>query len=329
MQNLILAGSLSVMVALESTAIKFVKTRQVSDIPSEQLVLLVEITKLIVSWLILRLHYYIDKRKRLSRISQEIVVDEDAPLITNQSGDLTVDPLEIKQSSNIVWFLLPAAMYAVSNNVTFAALSLMTPALFNLLMNLKIPFTAFMAWFFLSYKVTSWLLISFITLFIGSAIATIKWNADGQIEIEGTFYGLLLMVIYSSLSASGAVYTEYLTKMRFPKESTYIQNIKFCACSAIANIILMTIRGQVPYIHMEAIHLLSVLALAMNGLVTSAVLKFGGSILKTYAASVAMFLSAFLTWLIFHQTLRWNFYFGAGISAVSVNLYAWEKMRKR
>ena len=352
MRNFILAGSLCFMVAVESTAIKYVKVNQGKDIPAEQLILLVEFFKLSISFLF----YKIESRTRKSRLHVAPVVDENSALLhvdddengssrirrgldlprTRTHDNLSADEIsdiveheieEQKEKSGILWYFVPAGLYAISNNVTFMALALMTPAMFNLLMNLKIPLTAIMAWLFIGYKINTKLAISFLTLFIGSAIATLRIQ-DGKINIEGSAYGVLLMFVYASCSAAAAVYIEYLMKMRFGKESMHVQNMKFCICSAIANVIVIIVRGKLPYITIEPLHLISVCALGFNGLVTSAVLKYGGSILKTYAVSVAMFLSALFTWIFFHMTLSWNFYFGAGICAVSVNLYAWEKMRK-
>jgi drug/metabolite transporter (DMT)-like permease len=313
MKHALLAASLSLMVAVESSSIKWVKKVQKNDIPSEQLVFLIEIVKLFVSLFII----FFQKE----RAEQQVVVngeEEDEPLVVKDN--------EGRRRSNLAWYLLPAALYAISNNVTFAALTLMSPALFNLLMNLKIPMTALLAWIFLSYKITPRLVFSFILLSIGSAFATLK-IVNGTVDLDGSVYGLLLMIVYSSCSAGAAVYMEYVTKMRFSGESIHVQNIRFCICSAVANVLLMMLRGQVPYVQLEWIHWLSVLALAMNGLVTAAVIKYGGSILKTYAVSVAMFLSALFTWWIFGKVLTWNFYVGAVISAISVNLYALEKMR--
>ena len=325
MRDFLLAACLCLMVAVESTTIKFVKTKQGKDIPSEQLVFLVELFKLSVSYAI----YVFQQKRWRARLSAERtrLLEERVFDNVSESGS-HLEEEDGLGNSNIAWFFLPACLYAVSNNVTFAALELMSPAMFNLLMNMKIPITALMAWAFIGYKINTRLGISFIALFAGSAVATLKIE-NGSLDLEGSLYGLLLMLVYATCSAGGAVYTEYVTKMRFPMESMYLQNIKFCICSAAANVILMMIRGEIPYVRMEALHLASVLALGFNGLMTAAVLKYAGSILKTYSVSVAMFLSAFFTWLLFDKVLSWNFYFGAGICAVSVNLYAWEQMRKK
>jgi drug/metabolite transporter (DMT)-like permease len=353
MKLFLLASALCLMVAVESTTIKFVKTRQTHDPPSEQLVLLVELVKLFISAITFKVTFTKEKDNEKGRkqantyhgrehnnlldpngsrqsgfsarepIAESQDTDEIQQLLVEVLEGESVDKIE-EQESTVLNFMLPACLYAVSNNVTFAALSLMSPAMFNLLMNLKIPFTCFMAALFLSYKLTPLLTTSVIGLFFGAAIGTLKFT-DGKLTFDVRFYGVILMIIYSLCSAGAAVYTEYITKQKFPKENMFLQNVKFCLCSIGANVILIALRGKIPFVELEPLHCASIFALGANGILTAAVLKFGGSILKTYAVSVAMFLSALFTIALFHEELRWNFYVGATVSAVAVNLYAYAK----
>jgi len=302
------------MVAVESTTIKFVQLRAKS-IPSEQLVLLVELFKLIVSSISYAL-YDVPLNNELRR-----------PLLQSSNEDgHDADPLERRDTSSIVWFVLPACLYAVSNNVTFAALMLMSPALFNLLMNLKIPLTGVMACVLLRYRLTKSLAFSFVFLFLGSIVATLTWDRNGHVTIEGSVHGLVLMIVYALCSAGAAVYTEYVTKSRYPNESINLQNVKFCACSVVANAIIVALRGELPFEKLVPLHFASVTALAMNGLITSAVLKYAGSIVKTFAVSCAAFPAAVFTYVLFNESLRWNFYLGALVCIISVNIYIVERM---
>lgn len=315
MQTFFLASILCLMVAAESTSIKYVKMNQKNDIASEQLVFLIEVFKLISSVAIFTL---IHLRK------SETIDTERQQLVNDESRSLQI----LEKKSSIIWFMFPACLYSVSNNVTFAALSLMSPAMFNLLMNLKIPLTGIMAAMFLGYHITFKMWISFFTLFCGSAIASMKWDESG-INLNISFYGLLLMTVYASCSAGGAIFMEYVTKTRFGKEDIFLQNIKFCVCSMICNTIVMIIRGNIPFSQLEPLHLLSVTTLGLCGLMTSAVIKYSGSITKTFSTSIAMFFSALFGYVILHQILNRNFYVGATISALSVNLYIYEKYKVR
>ena len=328
MRVLLLSAALCLMVAIESTAIKWVQKNQKEEIPSEQLVFLVEVYKFVISLLVFWFYTKVSIDSRPFSTTYRTISSEQREANAEDDDDEEDDPLERSDNSSIIWFILPAFLYAISNNVTFAALMLMSPALFNLLMNLKIPLTGLMACSLLHYKLTRNLGVSFVFLFLGSILATLKWDANGSISIEGSVYGLILMFVYALCSAGGAVYTEYVTKTRYPNESIHLQNIKFCLCSILANAILMMLRGQVPFRTFHPLHLVSVFALGSNGLITSAVLKYAGSIVKTYAVSCAAFISAVFTWWLFHQKLQWNFYVGGIICALSVNLYVYEKTRR-
>lgn len=307
--TLILASSLSLMIALESTAIKYVRGVEKKIVPSEQIIFLVEIAKLIISAIIYKV-----SQRNYTPISAEDETENGNDQVDEEEDEVT--------NSSIIWFLLPACLWAVSNNVVFLVLQVMSPAMFNLLMNLKTPLTALFAWSFINYEVTSTLLISFFLLFLGSGVASFNFTS---FVLDVNTMGVLGMLVYCSCSAGAAVYSEYVTKIKFQKEDLFLQNVKFCFCSAIVNVGMVTLRWEVPFYKLEWVHLLSIGALAMNGLLTSAVIKYCGSITKTYSVSVAMFISALLTWLVFNVNLAWNFYVGAIICVVAVNLYANER----
>ncbi len=212
--------------------------------------------------------------------------------------------------------------------MTFLALERITPAHFNLLMNLKIPMTAFLAWMFLSYRVNGTMLISFALLTLGACVASL--TGDKSIEMEPTigFMALTLMLIYSACSAGGAISTEYITRREYASENMFMQNVKFCACGFACNLAVVFfklgsgIRRFEDYTSIEWLQCVAVGALVANGLMTGIVIKYAGSILKTYAVAVALFLSAFLTWYVFDVTFGPNFYIGACTCFVAILLYA-------
>ena len=288
MKNGHLAILLCLMVAFESTAIKWVSSVQHNSPPAEQLVVIIEAFKLLVCGFIylVQRHY---------------------------------EP-EVEVRSSVWWFMIPASLYAVSNNITFKALESLSAPMFNLLMNLKIPFTGLLAAGFLSYRITPLLATSFIMLFVGSAIACVTW--DNGVVLDVSAIGIMLMIVYSLCSASAAVYTEYVTKVRFGEENLFLQNVKFCICGLVVNSLVILFKWDRPFKLVEPVHMISVLGLSLNGLVTAAVLKYGGSILKTYSVSVAMFVAAFFSYIIWRTVLHWNFWMGATVCAVAVNLYA-------
>jgi hypothetical protein len=300
------AVCLSVFLSVETIVIKYINLHTNTKIPSEQLVILIELCKLVVSIVSYLLH-------------------------NTPSSAETIPLLRTKyQSSGFVFYLFPAILYTISNNITYFALAEMSSAMYNLLMNIKIPLTATMTWAFLNYKINRRLLSSFLILFIGASFGSTKFlinsNGNFSIHLNTTFKGLGFMLIYTFCSSGASILMEYITKIKHSLENIYIQNIKFSTCSIMCNLIVLLyhfIENKiVPFQTLLPIHL--VVILVIYGLVTSAVIKFGGSLLKTYSVSSAMFLSAILSIFVFHTVFIWNFYLGAIFCYIAIHLYAQE-----
>ena len=117
----------------------------------------------------------------------------------------------------------------------------------------------------------------------------------------------------------------------YPNEDIYIQNIKFSASSIICNFVLVLIRNQIPFTNLKWIHIVVILISMMYGLITSFVIKFGGSILKTYSVSSAMFFSTIISIIVFKdgKNLLWNFYVGSIFCYIAIHIYAQEIRRMK
>jgi solute carrier family 35 (UDP-sugar transporter), member A1/2/3 len=298
----LLATLLCVVVSSESTLIKWVKLNETIHPPSEHLIILAEIIK---GMLCAMIYYTTIPRGTPSEL---------IPLNGNPQPRLSS-----------TWALaVPALIYTVSNNITFMALSLLSSSMFSLLVNLKIPFTGISARLFLNTPMTllGWIALSIMSL--GSAVACIK---TGSITLI-TWSGLMLMLVYAACSATAAVYMEYITRHVYRNESLLLQNVKFSLWGILFNVIVSTLRGSLFSWHLEDIHMLSVFSMVLNGLVTSMVIKYAGSIVKTYAAAFAALVTAFMAWCIWGQILTWNYYLGAVICCSAIQLYAYDKLKK-
>jgi len=300
---------LSIFLSLESVVIRFINVKKYK-VPSEQMVILVELFKLGSS---LIFYYYpiIYKRYFSDYIYYRIDRQNDQ--------DETVD----WNWRNIYYYLFPAVVYTTSNNVTYWALAEMTPAMYNLLMNIKIPLTGIMAYIFLSYRMTTKFVISFIVLFASTTLASLKLKGS-DVSLDVSSLGLLYMFIYTSCSSGGAILMEYITKLKFGGQDIYIQNIKFSIVSIFCNLVVILIRFEIPFTNLNPLHLIVVVISGIYGLITAVVIKFGGSILKTYSVSTSVFFSALLTYLIWNTHFSWNFYIGSLCCLYAVHLYSKE-----
>lgn len=273
--------------SIESVIIHFVSKKQILKSNPEQLILLSELIKLTISFVFFN--------------------------ITKNKND-------IYNIKNIYFFAIPAIIYTISNNITFLALDILKPSMFNLLTNLKIPVTIILANIFLDISGNIYQLFTVILVFIGNSLATFK-NIDNDINVIGICY----MVIYSICSGSAAVYGEYIMRYKFKTENFFLQSMKFCICSIISNLLLCIVRGNITNWPIEILHLSSISSIVMNGMFTGLTIKYSGSIVKTYATSLSTFLSAFLSYFIWRYEITMFFYIGAIISFIGVNIYIYDK----
>lgn len=288
MLNPALSISLCISSSLEAILIHFIQKNQVINVHSEQLIILSEILKIIVSLIC----FYKTK--------------------TNT---------ERFNFINIEWFIIPSFIYMISNNLTYYALIYITPSLFNLLSNLKIPVTTFLAFFFLhksSFNLNQLYAILFI--FCGNVLAFCS-----NINLQNFNYiGLISMILYSLCSGIASVYSEYIMKFEFYDENVFLQNIKFSICSVVSNLLLSVLRRNILSWYIEPIHLLAISSMSINGLITGLVLKFQGSIIKTYATSLSVFISILISNLLWNYTISIFFIFGAIISFLGINIYIYD-----
>lgn len=347
------AGALCLIVSFEALIVRWVRDTQKVSPPSEHFVILTEISKFIICGALYLLTSYVTnsfKRQRSRSISSltplfpqdesqqqqhprydlqtDSTVDTDTDTVSNHSIASSADLPSTWTASSTVWFLIPTFLYAVSNNITYIALGELSPAMFNLLMNLKIPVTGLLAWWLLSEPITRVQWQGLILMFIGSAIACVKWSSSEAPTLVCSWLGLVLMLVYSSCSGSAAVSIDFITRHRFRSESILLQNVKFSFLGICINLVISLLRGTLWSWSLEPIHAWAVMSMVANGLMTAVVIKYAGSLVKTLSSSFATFPSALLGYLLWHQILEWNYFVGATLCTIAVNLYAFDRTKR-
>jgi drug/metabolite transporter (DMT)-like permease len=308
---------LSFFLSLEAIVIRFLNVKEY-NVPFEQIVILVEVFKFIVS---LGLYWW----------NTVVVINDDIEDFYDANETLLDTQSETQSTllsdwnwGNIYYYILPAAVYTISNNVTYLALKELAPAMFNLLMNFKIPFTGILAYVCLSYRMTPMFICSYILLSLSTVFASLNFSSGNMPTLDTSVLGLLYMLIYTSCSASGAILMELLTRIKFKYTSIYIQNVKFSLMNIFCNLVVIMIRHETPFINMNWVHLVVIVVSGVYGLITAVVIKFGGSILKTYSVTVSVFISALLSYIIWGVYYTWNFYVGSVLCMCAVYMYTIE-----
>ncbi|KAF9950956.1 hypothetical protein BGZ72_007469 [Mortierella alpina] len=229
----------------------------------------------------------------------------------------------------ILLFAVPGAIYFFNNNLTFILLSLMPAPTYVVLSNLKILTTGLFSFLFLHRLLTTVQWISLGILFLSTAVSQI--DLEKGLSLSISLQAFLLMILFCSLSAAASVFSEYVMKERFATESIHLQNMKLYMFGILFNGITYLLTPPAAatatavstgfFADMAPIHFMIILAYALLGLVTSAIIKFSGSITKVYASSMSMFFAALVSWLLLNDQLTVLFFVGCFGCCYALHLY--------
>ncbi|KAF9909271.1 hypothetical protein EC991_008908 [Linnemannia zychae] len=242
----------------------------------------------------------------------------------------------------ILFFAVPGAIYFFNNNLSFILLELMPAPTYVVLSNLKILTTGLFSYWFLHRLLTKIQWVSLGILFFSTAVSQV--DLEKGLTLSISIQAFLLMVLFCSLSAAASVFSEYVMKERFAKESIHLQNMKLYMFGILFNgITYMFTPSALPhnapiapgtpgappppaaaggfFSDMAFLHFTIVMAYASLGLVTSAIIKFSGSITKVYASSMSMFFAALVSWLFLNDQLTVLFFAGCFGCCYALHLY--------
>ncbi|KAI8599321.1 nucleotide-sugar transporter-domain-containing protein [Dissophora ornata] len=234
----------------------------------------------------------------------------------------------------ILFFAVPGAIYFFNNNLTFVLLSLMPAPTYVVLSNLKILTTGLFSYWFLNRLLTTPQWVSLGILFLSTAVSQV--DLEKGLSLSISIQAFLLMVLFCSLSAAASVFSEYVMKERFAGESIHSQNMKLYMFGILFNGITyllssaprgestaMPVAGTTTgfFSDIAPIHIMIIIAYASLGLVTSAIIKFSGSITKVYASSMSMFFAALVSWLLLNDQLTVLFFVGCFGCCFALHLY--------
>ncbi|KAF9170630.1 hypothetical protein BGX20_008709 [Mortierella sp. AD010] len=230
----------------------------------------------------------------------------------------------------ILFFAVPGAIYFFNNNLTFILLSLMPAPTYVVLSNLKILTTGLFSFLFLNRILTTSQWVSLGLLFLSTAVSQV--DLEKGVSLSISIQAFLLMILFCSLSAAASVFSEYVMKERFANESIHLQNIKLYMFGILFNGFTYVVTQPTSeaandmssssfFSDMAPIHYMIITAYASLGLVTSAIIKFSGSITKVYASSMSMFFAALVSWLLLNDQLTVLFFIGCFGCCIALHLY--------
>jgi solute carrier family 35 (UDP-sugar transporter), member A1/2/3 len=241
--------------------------------------------------------------------------------------------LEIyKEPLETMKMLVPAALYAVQNNLLYAALSNLDATTFQVTYQLKILTTALFSVAMLGKKLTLVKWFALILLMAGVAMVQMqsmsKGSSSSKSKTDGPnpVIGLIAVLLSCVSSGFAGVYFEKILKKSMT--GLWIKNIQLGLFGLLFSLITMLLNdaGKVFengfFFGYSPVTWSVVLNQALGGLVVAMVVKYADNILKGFATSVSIVVSAVISFYVFSFRPSFIFVVGAHLVIFAVYVYS-------
>lgn len=219
---------------------------------------------------------------------------------------------------------VPAVIYTIQNSLMFVAASNMEAAHLQITMQLKILTTAAFSVLMLNRTLSRFQITSLTILFLGVSIVQI--SQGGKSSSSTSFLGTVCALIACFLSGFAGVYFEKMLKGY--NKSVWLRNIQIGIFSLVLSIVAVFSKdGQKIADHgffqgYTWATWVSVIILAVGGLLVALVIKFADNILKGFATSLSIILSAVISWFMFDIPLSFLFVCGTFLVLLATLMYS-------
>ncbi|XP_028328918.1 solute carrier family 35 member A3b isoform X2 [Gouania willdenowi] len=230
---------------------------------------------------------------------------------------------------------IPAGIYTLQNNLLYVALSHLDAATYQVTYQLKILTTALFSVFMLGKRLNFHQWFSLLLLMAG--ITLVQWPTSNQGDSEqkvlsaaSQFVGLIAVLVACVSSGFAGVYFEKILKET--KQSVWIRNIQLGVFSFVFAFV-----GMLVYDHQRVKELgmfqgyntitcIVVVLQALGGLIVAVVIKYADNILKGFAASLSIIMSALISYFLLKDfTPTGLFFFGTVLVIVATFLYGYKR----
>lgn len=255
----------------------------------------------------------------------------------------------------VLQLAVPAALYAVQNNLSYFALSRLSAVTFQVVQQLKILSTAVIAVWMLGRRLlpSHWLALWLLTA--GVAIVQLSNITDDQscrtVGRQDAWLGFGAVLLNSLSSGFAGIYFEKLVKssalptkasvnlfnpslegrLAERTRSVWIQSIELGIFGLFfSTLALLAARGEAGmmmrrggFFHgYDYMTWIVILMQAVGGMLVALVVRYADSILKAFATSASIVLSSIVTFGLMGSELSWSFVAGASLVIVSVCIYS-------
>ena len=260
-----------------------------------------------------------------------------APVGQDWQLSLKKDLQEHTSWRSFLEFGLPAAIYALENNINYWALkNLKTPMAFVVFGHVETPLVAFLSILVLRRRYTGYQWMAIFLLVDGvmqTEMAICEAEGNGRCSRLADFpiASLAAVMLSRAVAAVAGISTEFLFKRRLDT-SIYLQNIQLYSFGVLTNLVILGMREPQRYGEGTFFEGFTpvvggvIVCAALQGMFVSAVIKHMSSLEKCFASGAAIFLNASISAWNGHFDLNVAFFLGSAVVVVSITLYAMEGM---
>ena len=232
---------------------------------------------------------------------------------------------------------VPAVCFTVQKNLSFYAISQLTPAVLQILFQSKVLTTAFFSHVMLGKEFTKHQKVALVILIGGMSIVELSQNghSSGASDGNGIFFGSLAAILSCVSSGFAAVYIEYSIKKLGQQEqksyTIWVRNIQLSIFGIASSILAAFIKDKDVIASKGAFHGFNALVWTMiatgslGGLLVSLVMKYADNILKTFTTSISIILTVILSTIFLDFEISHLFILGTVVVCLSIYLYSFNR----
>lgn len=230
---------------------------------------------------------------------------------------------------------IPAGIYTLQNNLLYVALSNLDAATYQVTYQLKILTTALFSVSMLGKRLGLYQWLSL--LFLMAGVTLVQWPTDSGADSEqkvlsagSQFVGLMAVLMACVSSGFAGVYFEKILKET--KQSVWVRNIQLGLFGFVFGLVGMImydgqrVRQSGMFQGYNTITCIVVVLQALGGLVIAVVIKYADNILKGFATSLSIIMSAVISYFLLEDFSPTGLFFLGSLLVIGATfLYGYER----
>lgn len=247
----------------------------------------------------------------------------------------------------LAFYMVPASLYCLYNNLAFANLASFDPTTYFMFMQTRLLLTGLIYQFLFKRPLSGKQWLSLLVLTAGcllqkldlfqktSSVSLVHGQVDDWWSLMALSTGFLLVMVQVCCSVFAGVYNEYIIKNLAGQEvDIMLQNVFMYLDSIVCNVAVLGLLPSAAW-SSQTLSLVSlqeslkqpyVVSIIVNnalvGIVTSLFLKNLNSIVKAFASAIELIFTAVLSFLLLAIPLKWNTMLAVAVVSYAVVMYA-------